>query len=84
MVANALAIVPPENPPFMTRTRPRTWRSGTPKRRTASSCRNTTPRSKGMESKPHEKTMRAPLARAGACSRGIICAIQTGSPQRSR
>jgi hypothetical protein len=56
--------VPPEKVPFILRTRPRTRRAGWPKRVCMACCRNSTPRSKGIESKPQENTMRAPLARA--------------------
>jgi hypothetical protein len=61
MVAFRLAAVPPEKPPFIPRTRPFTRATGPPSRALAASCRNQTPSSKGMESKPHENTIRAPL-----------------------
>ena len=59
-----LATVPPEAPPRIAFTRIFTLVQGSPKRRTASCCRNITPRSDGIESKPQQCTMRAPLARA--------------------
>ena len=39
--------------------------------------------SNGMESNPHENTIRAPDAFALASYFAIICAIHAGSPQRS-
>ena len=61
-----LATVPPEAPPRIALTRSRTRVSGAPKRRCASRCSTCTPRSEGMESKPQQWTMRAPLAFAAA------------------
>ena len=66
MVALKLAAVPPENVPFILRTRPRTRCAGLPKRWVISSCTINTPKSKGLESKPQEKTKRAPLFSAAA------------------
>ena len=83
MVAFRLAAVPPENVPFILRTRPRTRGAGAPKRLTIWSCSISTPRSNGMESKPQLNTMRAPLAWAAAWWASIIWRIQAGSPHRS-
>ena len=83
MVAMPLAKVPPESVPCMPRTRPRTRLDGAPKRAAASRCTYQTPRSKGMESKPQEKTSRAPVALAVASCAAIISAIQLDSPAKS-
>ena len=83
MVALKLAAVPPEKVPFILRTRPRTREAGVPKRCCISPCSINTPRSKGMESKPQENTIRAPLACAAAWCASIIWRIQAGSPHRS-
>ena len=82
-VAFRLAAVPPENVPFILRTRPRTRLAGPPKLAFISFCSISTPRSNGMESKPQENTMRAPLAWAVAWWASIIWRIHTGSPHRS-
>ena len=81
--ASKLANVPPEKPPFILRTRPRTESAGAPKRSCMVCCKKKTPRSNGMESKPQENTMRAPLCLAASPYLAIIAAIQFGSPQRS-
>ena len=60
-VALALAAVPPESVPRMSRTRPLTRAAGAPNTRLASSCTKNAPSSNGTESKPQENTMRAPL-----------------------
>jgi hypothetical protein len=60
-VALRLAAVPPENPPFITRTRHFTRGAGPPCLAIAHCCKLSTPRSKGIESNPHENTIRAPL-----------------------
>ena len=83
MVARKLARVPPDQTPFMPRTRPLTRLQGAPVRSMACCCRKNTPRSKGMESNPQENTMRAPLLLAASPWASIICCIQLGSPQRS-
>jgi hypothetical protein len=82
-VALRLAAVPPEKVPFILRTRPRTRFAGWPKRAFISVCSRNTPRSNGIESKPHENTMRAPLAFAWASCASIMRRIQAGSPHRS-
>ncbi len=84
MVACRLAAVPPEKPPFIRRTRPFTLGTGAPKRALAISSTKKAPSSKGMESKPQENTMRAPVRRASASWASIIWRIQAGSPHRSR
>ena len=83
MVAFRLAAVPPEKVPFILRTRPRTRLAGWPKRERISFCSIHTPMSNGMESKPQENTMRAPLAFAVASCASTIWRIQAGSPRRS-
>ena len=83
MVAFRLAAVPPEKVPFILRTRARTRLAGLPKRACISCCSIHTPRSNGIESKPQENTMRAPLLRACASWASIIWRIQAGSPHRS-
>ncbi len=83
MVAFRLAAVPPEKVPFILRTRPRTRLAGWPKRAFISVCNISTPRSNGIESKPQENTIRAPLALARASCASIIWRIQAGSPHRS-
>ena len=60
-VARALAAVPPDMLPFTLRRRALTRRAGRPNFSRAFSCNVSTPRSNGMESKPQEKTMRAPV-----------------------
>ncbi len=82
-VAVRLAAVPPENVPCIARTRPFTRGAGAPNRATASFWSISTPRSKGIESKPLEKQMRAPLALAASWCASIISRIHAGSPQRS-
>ena len=57
------ATVPPLKPPFIVATN-RTSASSP-----AASCSSSTPRSDGMESYPHECTIRAPDSRAGASQR---------------
>ena len=66
IVAPRLAAVPPEKVPCIARTRPRMRGAGLPKRSTQAFWVIITPRSKGIESKPDEKQMRAPLASAAA------------------
>jgi hypothetical protein len=83
IVAFRLAAVPPEKVPFILRTRPRTRLAGGRTAASSRSCSINTPRSNGIESKPHENTMRAPLARAAASWASIIWRIQAGSPHRS-
>lgn len=83
MVAAPLAAVPPDRPPRMFRTRPFTRGTGWPRRRLAVSSANRTPSSKGMESKPQEKRMRAPEALAASWWAATISAIQLDSPHRS-
>ena len=82
-VTLALAEVPPENFQLRSRTRPLTRGAGAPNTRLASSCTKNAPSSNGMESKPQENMMRAPLALAAASCLSIICFSQIGSPQRS-
>ena len=82
--ALALASVPPENVADMSRTRVLTRLAAAPKTFFASSCTKNTPSSNGMESKPQENMMRAPLDFAVASCASIIWRIQTGSPQRSK
>ena len=83
-VALALAAVPPDRVPRMSRTRPLTRKAGVPNTRLASSCTKKAPSSNGTESNPHENTMRAPLAFAAASCLSIISRIHSGSPQRSK
>ena len=83
MVSLKLANVPPEKVPFIERTRPFTRGTVLPSVANACCCKKKTPKSKGTESKPQEKTMRAPLFLAASeCSAIIVC-IHAGSPQRS-
>ena len=83
IVAVRLAAVPPEKVPCIARTRPLTRGAGLPWRVIASSCSISTPRSKGIESNPLEKQMRAPLALALSWCRSICSRIHAGSPHRS-
>ena len=77
------ATVPPDAPPAIARTRPRIRGEGLPVRFSTSFCVIITPRSKGMESNPLEKQMRAPLACAASENWSIFSRIQVGSPHRS-
>src|SRR3990167_8848171 len=77
-VSVRLAIVPPDAPPAILRTRPLTRGAGWPWRRTASACKNRTPRSNGIESNPQLNVMRAPEALAAASCSSIISRIQPG------
>ena len=54
-----------------------------PWRATASCWSISTPRSKGIESNPEEKQIRAPLALAASWCCSIFSAIHAGSPHRS-
>src|SRR5258706_7558985 len=60
-VALMLAAVPPENVPFMARTRPLTRLTGAPKIFFAVFSQKNTPSSNGSESQPHGNTIPAPL-----------------------
>ena len=80
-VALALAAVPPESVPRMSRTRPLTRETDAPNTRLASVWTKNAPSSNGSESKPHENKIRAPLAFACSPCASIICRIQIGSPQ---
>src|ERR1700686_2935547 len=60
-VALTLAAVPPENVAVMARTRPLTRLTGAPRVFFATCWQNNTPGLTGVESKPQENTIRAPL-----------------------
>ena len=66
MVARPLAAVPPDSPPRIARIRPFTRGTTPPSFALAVSWAKKTPSSKGMESKPQENTIRAPLFFAAA------------------
>ena len=78
-----LAIVPPLAPPFIAFTTMRIRLHGSPNAFIACSWVNQTPRSDGIESKPHVCTMRAPLRSAAAEWVSIMRCIHWGSPVRS-
>jgi hypothetical protein len=79
-----LATVPPLKLPFILRTNSLTELQGRPKRSIACSCRNRQPRSDGIESKPQECTIRAPVSTARASWASIMRRIQCTSPLRSQ
>src|SRR4029078_7697459 len=83
-VALMLAKVPPENVPFIARTRPVTPLAGAPRTRFAVCWQKYTPSSKGSESKPQENTILAPEDFAAASCAVIIRRIHGRSPRRSR
>ena len=62
MVALKLASVPPEKVPFIDLTRPFTRCIGEPNFAIAFLCNSYTPKSNGIESKPHENVILAPVS----------------------
>ena len=72
------SIVPPLAPPLTPLTTSVVSASSPP-----SSCRSQTPRSDGIESKPQQCTIRAPLCCAFASQRSIESRTKSGSPVRS-
>ena len=83
IVARMEAMVPPENVPFMARTRPLTVAIGWPVLAMACCCSRYAPKSNGRESKPQLCTMRAPDALAALLYCAMVSCIQLGSPVRS-
>ena len=83
IVSLKLASVPPDQVPFIPRTRPLTRGTTAPSCSTAACCTKYTPKSNGIESKPQENTIRAPLTLACSPCASIICFIQAGSPHKS-
>ena len=83
MVAPSDAAVPPENSPFISLTLPRTFTEGLPYLRVTSFCKNKTPKSKGILSKPHENTILDPVSLAVSVNSLIFSCIHPGSPHKS-
>jgi hypothetical protein len=79
-----LATVPPLKVPFIFRTNSFTEPQGRPNRSSAWCCRKRHPRSEGIESKPHEWTIRAPVSAARASCWSIMRRIHATSPLRSQ
>ena len=77
------AAVPPENSPSMTLTLALTLLDVLPVCFLTSSCKNKTPKSNGMLSNPHEKTILAPVSFALSLCSEIIPCIHPGSPHKS-
>ena len=83
MVAPNDAAVPPENSPSITLTLALTLFDVRPVCFFTSFCKNKTPRSNGILSNPHEKTILAPVSFALLLCLEITSCIHPGSPHKS-
>ena len=82
-MARAESMVPPLIPPFIDRTTMAVSSSRPASSARAASASSRTPRSEGTESKPHEWTIRAPLAAAASAQCASESRTNSTSPVRS-